>query len=127
MQSNPRILVVDDEPHIRRACSKFLKRIGFEVDEAENTVSAIAKIPQFSPHIVLLDIEMPGMPGNQLVRIIKALYPQIEVIMITGLACEKTKAACLSNGAFAVMNKPFQLEGLKLTLHKALERHGSQL
>lgn len=122
MDSPHRILVVDDEPTVRFVIKTYLKRIGFHVEEAEGGESAFVKIQEFDPQIVLLDVMMPGIAGNELVEPIKEWKPKIEVIMVTGLDRKELEAECLSKGAFVVLVKPITLEVLKTTIRKSLEK-----
>ena len=120
--SSCRILAVDDEPIVRSSITTYLKKNGFDVDEAEDGESALARIHEFDPQIVLLDVLMPGITGNELLGTIKEWKPTIEVIMVTAVAREELKAECLSLGAFAVLIKPVPPDILRTTILKALEK-----
>lgn len=116
-----RVLVVDDESAIRFSFKAYLKGEGFNADVAENGEMALEKIHDFDPQVVLLDILMPGVTGNELVETIKGWRPRIEVIMVTSVDREEVKQECLSKGAFAVLLKPVNPPALVATIQKAIE------
>lgn len=122
MESVPRILVVDDEPVFSLTLTKFLNQNGFEVANSVDWRTAFEKVNEFDPHILLLDIQMPELPGNSLIETIKNLKPGIEVIMVTAVTSEEIKAQCLSSGAFAVLQKPVDFQLLKTTITEALDK-----
>ncbi len=123
VQPSPRILVVDGEETSRNVLVTFLKTQNFEVEEADNAEGATVKIHQFDPHIVLLDILMPGTSGSEVVEFIKEWKPETEVIMITQVTDQNTKDECFSKGAFAVLYRPVDLEDLHATIQAIQEMH----
>ncbi|MDA1276827.1 MAG: response regulator [Verrucomicrobia bacterium] len=91
MDKIPRILIVDDDPLIRSTFAKCLESNHFELAVAEDWRSAFEKVHEFNPHVVLLDVVMPEVPGDKLVETIKGWKSEIEIIIITALVSEKMK------------------------------------
>ena len=108
-----RILVVDDEIAICNLLRKFLDLKGYEVYTASNGKTAIAKVKEIRPHIVLLDIMMPGMDGIETLKEIKRLDPRVGVIMITAIADNELGLRTLELGASDYICKPLDLAYLE--------------
>jgi CheY-like chemotaxis protein len=122
MQPETRILVVDDNSNTRALFRAILAKNGFAVAEAKEGQEALEQIHEFTPNVVLLDIMMPGVAGNELVETIKEWHPEMEVIMITSIDQEEIKQECLEKGAFDLLVKPVTQEQLLSTIHRALEK-----
>lgn len=120
--ATPKILIVDDDTKACINLKRILKGKHYLVEVAYGGEEALAKINEFSPHIVLLDIRMPGLSGDELVKMIKNWKPQIEVIMTTAVTDPGILEACISNGAFACLEKPIRFENLSAKIDEALEK-----
>ncbi len=106
MEQKIRILVVDDEQHILQFLKQTLEDEGFAVTAARDGNSALALLPEIEPHIVLLDIRMPGLDGYQVLeRIRKA--SQVPVLMLTGVPEVTAVARAFDLGADDFIRKPF--------------------
>jgi DNA-binding NtrC family response regulator len=116
-----RILVVDDEYLIRWSLQQELAKDGYEVGTAEDGESALRLVRESPPELVLLDIQLPGIGGIEVLQKIKAVEPEVVVIMITAYGMVDTAVAAMKAGAFDYLNKPFNLEGVKLAIRKGLE------
>jgi DNA-binding response OmpR family regulator len=108
-----RILVVDDEIEICNLLKDFLTLKGYEVYTALDGGTAITKLKQDRPHIVLLDIIMPGMGGIETLKAIKKVDPRVGVIMITAIADNELALRTLELGASDYICKPFELTYLE--------------
>jgi DNA-binding response OmpR family regulator len=108
-----RILVVDDEIAICNLLKDFLTAKGYEVYTALDGRTAITKLKQDRPHIVLLDIMMPGMGGIDTLKAIKKVDPRVGVIMITAIADNELALRTLELGASDYICKPFDLTYLE--------------
>lgn len=108
-----RILVVDDEIEVCRTLKDFLVLKGYEVQTAQSGKEAVERVKEFNPHVVLLDIIMPGMGGIDTLKEIKAIAPKTGIIMVTAVAEEKIAKTLLEQGAFDYILKPFDLEYLE--------------
>ncbi len=117
------VLVVDDEPPVRDLLKTQLGFLEFSVratgDAKETLEIARSSNP---PALVLLDIEMPGTSGVELLRDIKQVDDKIQVVMVSGLHDLDTVRRCLRDGAYDYLAKPFELEDLHNTAERALER-----
>ena len=118
----PKILLVDDEDGIRRVLSITLEDIGYEVFSAKNGKEALELFKEIQPPIVLTDIKMPGMDGVQLLRRIKDVAPDTEVIMITGHGDMELAIQSLKFDATDFITKPINDEALEIALKRANEK-----
>jgi two-component system KDP operon response regulator KdpE len=116
-----RILVVDDEPQIRRIMRTELTRAGYEVDDAKTGEEALVKVREFRPDLVLLDINMPGMGGLAAGRAIRS-DANIAIIMLTVHNTEAAKVEALDAGADDFVTKPFSTPELLARIRAALRR-----
>jgi len=113
---NPKILVVDDEVQVVNLLKKYLDSKGYEVYTATNGQEAISKVREVTPHIVLLDIIMPGMGGMDALQEIKKVNPKFAVIMLTAVIDEELAKRAIQLGADDYITKPFNLENLEAVL-----------
>ena len=118
-----RILIVDDEESQREQLSGFLKKQGFNVTTAESGMEAISLCEDKSFEVALIDLKMPGMDGIELLKKLKESNPEIQVIMMTAYASVDTAVDAMKLGAYHYVNKPINLEELKLNIKKALENY----
>jgi DNA-binding NtrC family response regulator len=117
-----RILIVDDEHFIRDVLTQVAAGEGFESDATQNAQEAIRKLTETKYEMVLTDIRMPGLDGLQLLEHVSSHYPEIAVIMITGVTDLDAAVQALSSGAYEYVTKPFNVLELKNKIHKALGR-----
>jgi two-component system KDP operon response regulator KdpE len=116
-----RILVVDDEPQIRRIMRTTLTAAGYEVDDVRTGEEALAKLREYRPDLVLLDINMPGMSGLAVCRTIRA-DANVAIIMLTVHNTESAKVEALDAGADDFVTKPFSTPELLARIRAALRR-----
>jgi two-component system KDP operon response regulator KdpE len=119
--SEGRILVVDDEPQIRRIMRTTLITAGYEVDDAKTGEDALLKVRDFRPDLVLLDINMPGMGGLAACRAIR-VDPNVAIVMLTVDNKEAAKVEALDAGADDFVTKPFSTPELLARIRAALRR-----
>jgi two-component system KDP operon response regulator KdpE len=119
--SGGRILVVDDEPQIRRIMRTEITSAGYEVDDAKTGEEALGKLREFRPDLVLLDINMPGMGGLATCRAIRA-DANVAIIMLTVHNTEAAKVEALDSGADDFITKPFSTPELLARIRAALRR-----
>ncbi|MFH0729618.1 MAG: response regulator [Pseudomonadota bacterium] len=116
------LLLVDDEPGIRKVLGISLADVGYEVMTAENGEEALEKFRRHHPAIVLTDIKMPGMDGIELLRRLKAETPDIEVIMLTGHGDMELAIKSLKLEATDFVTKPIRDDVLGIALKRASDR-----
>ena len=107
-----KILIVDDERHVRELISKFLSPRGYTVLLAGNGEEGMTSIRSERPDLVFLDIIMPGKDGLEVLQDIKRDYPDLPVIIFSALHEEETAKEAIRLGAYDYMTKPFKLESL---------------
>lgn len=105
-----KILIVDDEAHVIRLLRDYLTSKNYEVHTATNGLEAIEKVKEVMPHIVFLDIIMPGLGGIETMREIKKINPKIWVAMVTAVVDEEVAKRLLQLGADDYIVKPIHLE-----------------
>lgn len=116
-----RILVVDDEPQIRRIMRTTLTSAGYEIDDAKTGEEGLEKVRGFRPDLVLLDINMPGMGGLAACKAMRS-DKNIAIIMLTVRDTEKDKVDALDAGADDFVVKPFSTPELLARIRAALRR-----
>jgi DNA-binding NtrC family response regulator len=118
------ILIVDDEKNIRRTVRLVLEGEGFSVEEAASGEEALARLPDIGPDIVLLDVQLPGMSGHEVIEALKRAggENQPSVIMISGHGTLADAVRAVKAGAYDFLEKPLDRERLMVTLRNAIER-----
>ena len=119
--SEPRILIVDDEPQLRRAVKLSLDGRGYVVREAEDGASALKEFDAFRPDVVLLDLMLPDMSGVDVCRELRKTY-DTPIVVLSVVGDERTKVAALDAGADDYLTKPFGIEELLARIRVALRR-----
>jgi DNA-binding NtrC family response regulator len=116
-----KILIVDDEPQIRRILAALLKDNGFEVAEAESGEHALMIAEKFHPDLALLDISMSGMDGLAVLRALVSGQTKPDCIMMTAYGTIRSAVDAMKAGAFDYLSKPFDNDELLLTIDRALK------
>ena len=122
MTEKLRILVVDDEKVVRDGCNRVLTGKGYEIEAAENGKDALVVLANGKVDIILLDLKMPVMGGEEVLEKVAAEYPQIPVIIITGHGTVDTAVDCMKNGAYDFITKPFQIDQFLMTIKRAADK-----
>jgi putative two-component system response regulator len=120
--SPPVCLVVDDEPRLRQVILHLMRNDGFRCFEAGDGADALAMLERHPATLVLSDIRMPKMDGIELLRRVRALYPETAVMMLTAVADVESAVSCFAIGALDYLTKPFNLEEVRARVSQALER-----
>ena len=116
------ILIVDDDIAILESLARILTREGYAVSTAENGEQALETVRQGQVSLALTDLKMPRMDGMQLLKAIKMLAPDIEVIVMTGFAEVDTAVEAMREGAYHFIQKPLKRAAILLTVERALEK-----
>jgi response regulator RpfG family c-di-GMP phosphodiesterase len=121
MDDAPRILVTDDETKICTLLKKLLERQGYQVTTCNDGASALKEMLIQRPHLLISDIQMPGMDGLELSRRARSLDPDLPVVLITGYASMETAVQALRDGVSDYITKPFSIAELKGVVGRILE------
>ena len=114
------VLVVDDDAHIRSSIGKFLIARGHTVIEAANGEKGVEVVESQAVDIVITDVKMPGMNGFDVLRRVRSVAPEIEVIVITGVKESENAFRALREGAFDFFSKPFKVEDLNAAIQRTV-------
>jgi DNA-binding response OmpR family regulator len=117
--SDFRLLLVDDEEEFVKALAERLEIRGFRPRIALNGERALELILEEAPDVVVLDLNMPGMGGMEVLRHIKKKSPKTQVIILTAHGSQKDRELGLELGAFEQLQKPVQIEYLVKVMKKA--------
>ncbi|MFN8061851.1 MAG: response regulator transcription factor [Vicinamibacterales bacterium] len=116
-----RILVVDDEPHIRRSLAVSLEGRGFEVSTAESAEDALRQCDSQLPDVLIVDVLLPGLDGIELVKQIRT-RSAVPIIVLSAIGEERKKVEALELGADDYVTKPFGVDELLARTRTVLRR-----
>ena len=116
------VLVVDDEKVIRDGCSRLLKLEGYRVLTAVNGREALDLLPTEPIDLILCDLVMPVMGAFEVLEEVKASYPELPLIVITGHGTVANAVEAMKKGAYDFITKPFRADHLVLIVERALEK-----
>jgi len=121
-----RILVIDDEPPIRKLLRVGLSAHGYQIVEASNGKMALDLLSQQAPDLVILDLGLPDMEGHELLRTIRARNDSVPIVVLSSRDDETGKVQALDSGADDYVTKPFGMDELLARMRAAL-RHQLQI
>src|SRR5579872_7077690 len=127
MSSQHSVLIVDDEPALRKALRTSLAASGFDVEEARDGEEALLTARRHPFDLVLLDINMPGINGIDACHKMRGISPRAGIVMVTVRDSEDDKVRALEAGADDYITKPFKLRELTARLRAVLRRTRFQL
>ena len=119
MQSNLKILLVDDEEEFVRTLSERLQMRDLHSELALDGEQALQIVHDEEPDVMVLDLKMPGIDGMEVLRRVRKSFPKVQVIILTGHGSEKDEHQARRLGAFAYLKKPVDIEHLVKTLKEA--------
>ena len=114
-----KLLIVDDNEQHCNVAKEFLED-DYDIEIALNGEEAISKIYDFNPVVILLDVRMPRLTGDELGKMIKAWRPEMIVIMVTADLSPEIERDCMQNGASICLSKPINFGFLKETIRNLL-------
>jgi putative two-component system response regulator len=117
-----KILLVDDEEALRSILSRGLGMRGYICDEAENGDQALKKLGMRPSDLVIMDINMPGKTGSEVLPEITQNFPETAVIMASGISDPKVIAKCIQDGAQDYISKPFRFEQVLASINGTLDK-----
>jgi DNA-binding NtrC family response regulator len=122
-----RILVVDDDPEMRRVLVDFLEAEGFLVEQATDGAETLRRIGEEHFESVVLDKNLPGESGLDILPRVRAMIPDTPVVLITAFGDERTCEEAFTRGIYDVLLKPFEMDDLLSVLRQARDyRSGSE-
>ena len=121
MADKIKLLIVDDEVKFLDSISRRLEMRGFDVTKAVNGQEALEAAREGAFDLALLDLKMPGLNGQQVLRMLKKEHKHLEVIILTGHGSVDSAVECTKLGAFSYLPKPYELEKLLEVLKEAYE------
>lgn len=113
MDRSVKILIVDDQPGVRRLLQEVLRAAGYDVHAASSGIEALAILPQTAPDLILLDMKMPGMDGLETLRHIRERDKVVRVIIMTAYGELEILNQAHSLGIIGNFIKPFDIDELK--------------
>ena len=116
------ILLIEDEPRLRNNLQILLEGEGYQVTVARNGVEGIKKVQEETFDLVITDVVMPEMDGFQVMEYLKAHFPEMVVVTITGYVSSQSAIDALRKGAYDYLPKPFDFDLMKITIERALEK-----
>jgi DNA-binding NtrC family response regulator len=125
-----RILLIDDEKIALRNLEHIMKKEGFDVVTAQSGSTAIKTLEtsdEYEFDVVLTDLKMPGVDGMEVLAQSKRMFPDTEVIMVTGYATMDSAIEAVKAGAYHYVSKPFELDEVRRVVKKALEKRALKL
>ncbi|MFH2092385.1 MAG: response regulator [Pseudomonadota bacterium] len=117
-----RIMLVDDEDRYLQTTKKMIEKKGIKVLTAQSGAEALETLKFQNVDVVILDVKMPGMDGNQTLKAIKTLYPLVQVIMLTGHGTMDSAIDGLKSGAFDYLVKPMDVDDIMEKIRAAYEK-----
>jgi len=117
-----RILIVDDEQIARENLDHILKKEGYETVSAESGIAALRELGKGEFDLVLTDLKMQVVDGLQVLEKARELYPDTEVIVITGYATVATAVEAMQKGAFYYLPKPVKIDEVRILVRQAIEK-----
>jgi two-component system nitrogen regulation response regulator GlnG len=119
--AKPRILVVDDDPLTCAFLTQVLESQAFDVISAADAGAALERVRSDAPDVVILDLRLPGLDGMEALRELKAIAPQVPIIILTGYGDVSSAVEAMRRGAYDFLTKPAQAEKIVVVVRRALE------
>ncbi len=124
MLKKVRILIVDDDPDVCEYLQKFLSKDGYDVATVANPTQVLDELKNKPYQIIILDLKMPGMSGEELLRRIRAIDSDICIIIYTGYPTVDSAVDTMKQQVFDYIKKPFNIDDFRAVIRKAIEERG---
>ncbi|HOB52104.1 MAG TPA: response regulator [Acidobacteriota bacterium] len=124
MLKKVRILIVDDDPDVCEYLQKFLSKDGYDVTTVANPTQVLDELKNKPYQIIILDLKMPGMSGEELLRRIRAIDSDICIIIYTGYPTVDSAVDTMKQQVFDYIKKPFNIDDFRAVIRKAIEERG---
>jgi two-component system cell cycle response regulator len=126
MEDKISILIIDDDPNLRKTLSDILRAKGYEVHAAKDGTEGLALLKQQAIHLALVDLRLPDISGLEILNRIKSDHPSTEAIILTGNATLDSAIEATNRGAFSYLQKPYEIDQLLLHIRRAMEKQQSE-
>lgn len=120
-KSGPRILVVDDDAMVREVVVESIKALGIRADDSDDGEDALEKNAQNPYDLIVTDMRLPGLDGLSLIKKLKSIKSNTDVIVMTGYGTIENAVECMKAGALEYLIKPFTVDQIHLAVRKAME------
>ena len=120
--ASPLVLVVDDEPSVRKSLTRLLRAAGYTVEAFASAREFLAREPHHGPCCLVLDVRMSGLTGIQLQELLAATGRRMSIVFVTGHADVPTSVKAIKAGAVDLLTKPVDVEDLIAAIHRAVTR-----
>ena len=117
-----RVLIVDDDPGARRLYGAFLRSKGIETHEAESGIEAVQRVEQTPFHLVVMDLDMPGIDGWMAMSLIRARLPKLPMVILTALSGSDFKDRADKLGVHEILSKPCPHDEFVRAVDRALKQ-----
>jgi DNA-binding NtrC family response regulator len=121
-----RVLVVDDHARARESMADILQQVGHDVRCCCSAIEALTALEQWSPDVVLTDLQMPGMNGIEFIRVMAERHVEAQTVMVTAHATVSAAVDAMRLGAFDFIEKPFDINQLEQLVERALRHSQSE-
>lgn len=121
--TEPRLLIVDDEPNIRSSLVRALSLLGYFVEEASSGYEALSLLTRVGFDLMVLDMSMPGLDGVEVMHRARQLHPELLIIVLTGHASLESAIAAVKLNAVDYVRKPATIRDIADTVTRALQKH----
>jgi two-component system nitrogen regulation response regulator GlnG len=120
----PTVLIVDDDPDVRKVLTGVLQTDGFEVVAVADGETALSRVGEIAPRVVILDLKLPGVDGMQTLKQLRTIAPDVPVIILTGYGDVSSAVEAMRLGAYDYLTKPpDHTDSIMMSVRRALERH----
>jgi len=120
------MVVIDDDYAMRLSCRQILAKMGYGVEVFDNGATGLEGVARLKPPLVVVDLKMPGISGQEVIARVHELDPEIVIIVITGYATIATAVEAMKSGAYDFLPKPFSPDELRLIVGRGMERRRLQ-
>ncbi len=122
MDTNPKILIIDDEEVVLDSCIAILAGSNYQLVTAPNGTRGLELVPEYQPDLVFVDLKMPGISGLEVLEKIHSIDPTIVTIVITGFATVSSAVEAMKQGAYDFLPKPFTPDEFRLIARRGVEK-----